>query len=295
MAKALPFIVQPKTDIRAIGSPEYGVIHLLKKGSISPRENPIDLQEAGTRQAKVQLMLQQAIKRLAKEEGVSNSEARKRLFAAPVKDAESGQETDDSASLYDHLSSTEAAELLNLREDTAATALKAATLFIRYRVAYPVQIVSNAQFGVPELTVAPLSFPIADGQKIQFGGIKVQVNGFHEVGAETIAVAAIPQPIADGKIGYLCNFETGKQQIGDPEWTEDDTAELPEPLILAIYRFYELEMAGLEEEPQQEQQDAEGKEPAQLSSADLPSESRSTGENSSSDSPISEQPALISA
>ncbi|MBE9178595.1 hypothetical protein IQ268_08490 [Oculatella sp. LEGE 06141] len=273
MKKALPFLVAPKTEIRAIGTPEVGIVHLLKRGGISPCENPVDLQEAGNRQAKVQLILQQAIKRLAQEEGISKSEARKRLFAMPTKDAADGSATDEEMpSLYDHLSADEAADLLNLREDTASTAIKAASLFIRHRVAYPVQLVVPAKATSTSLTVEPLSFAIADGQKIKFGYLKVEVDGAHEVGAEVVTIKSLAQNLADEAIGYLCEFETGKLMIGDADWTEDHTREcLTEELIIRIYNFYQAEMTGLaEQEEAKPAEDAEGKNLASDSSSALP-------------------------
>lgn len=260
--KRLPFLVQPKQEIVAIGSPEYGIIHLLKKGGISPNENPVDLQEAGTRQAKVQLMLQQAINRLAKEEGISKKEARQKLFKAPVKTAATeaegaAVEVDDETSLYDHLSPEETLDLLNLREDTAKIAIVAATLFIRHRVAYPVQTVSSVRAKASNLAVAPLTFPISEGAKIAFKTCKVEVDGAQDYEAETIATKPIREALTDHEIGYLCN-ESGKYLIGAEDWTEDDTRNtMTEQLIADIYEFYQAEMAGLTDEMLKDRQEAE--------------------------------------
>lgn len=254
MRKALPFLVAPKAEIRAVGSPDIGIIHLQKKGGISPNENPIDLQETVTKQAEVQLMLQKAVARLAETESISKAEARKRLFASPVRDAETGAEAEDELpSLYDHLTIEETRELLNLQADQSKTALRAATLFIKYRVAYPVQLAAGAKVKASGLTVSPLGFAIADGQKIKFGAVTVVSDRVHapDADAETqeLSVRSTTQALPDGKIGYLCDLETGKIQIGDGEWTEEDTKEyLSQALIQAIYEFYQMEASGLRDE-----------------------------------------------
>lgn len=272
--RALPFLVSPKTEIRAIGTPDIGIIHLTSKGGISPNENPVDLQAAGTRQARTQLIIQNAIKNLAEKENISKAAARKRLFDLPIKDAtQAGSAADvevveeDVPSLYDYLSPEEATELLNLREDTASIAIKAATLFIRYRVVYPVQLSVSAKAKATSIA-AELGFPIADGQKLKFGYQKVEVDGAHDVGAEEIAVKSLKNPIEEGAIGYLCEFESGKLKVGDAEWSEDDTrSHLTEELILRIYDFYQQELTGLSPEEAQTQDDDLGKSLAPSSSA----------------------------
>jgi hypothetical protein len=249
MRKALPFLFAPKTDIRAVGNSEVGIIHLQSKGGISPNENPIDLQKVSSQQAEVQLMLQKAIARLAQQEGISKAEARKQLFAQPVRDAQTGAETeDDTLSLYDHLTIEETRELFQLQTNQSETALRAAALFIRSRVAYPVQLAAEVKVKAKQLQVEPLSFAIDDGQQIKFGSVTVTVKGVHEEGCELIDVLDC-QAISKGKIGYLCERGSSKVKIGDPEWTADDTEDcLTEGLIGKIYEFYQQEASGLSED-----------------------------------------------
>jgi hypothetical protein len=267
MRKALPFLVSPKSEIRAVGTPDIGVIHLQKKGGISPNENPIDLQEAGTRQAQMQLMLQGAIKRLAEEKSISKGEARKQLFAMPVRDASTGEEAEDVPSLYDYLSPEESAQLISLRDDTAAIAIKAATAFIKYRVAYPVQINGFAKAKAESASVQPLAFSVDAGQKIQFGSKKVTVRTVAETDDEALNFEALSERLEDGAIGYLCG-ENGKVLFGNLDWTEMDTREcLTEDLITRIYNFYQAEAAGLSEEEAFTEEPEGNENPALLSSA----------------------------
>ncbi|MBD1995142.1 hypothetical protein H6G00_00680 [Leptolyngbya sp. FACHB-541] len=272
MAKLLPFVVQPRTEIRAVGTPEIGVIHLLKKGGISPNENPVDIQQAGTRQAKTQLLLESATKRLADEERITRKEARKRLFAMPVSKEETNGEAEvDMPSLYDYLSQEEATQLLNLRENHADTAIKAATLFIQHRVAYPVQVTAKAKAGEEKLAIAPLSFEIADGQKIRFGGLRVEVDGYHEPESEELKVKSLKQPLAAEAIGYLQDPDVNKLLLGNSEWSEQDTRDcLTEELILHIHHFYQIEMGGVPEEEEAQPDADEGKNLASSSSVALP-------------------------
>ncbi|MBD3882179.1 hypothetical protein IFO70_10450 [Phormidium tenue FACHB-886] len=242
MKKLLPFSTAPKVEIVPIGNPEIGVIHLQKKRGITPNENPVDLQAEGTRQAQTQLLLESAIARLAKEEEISRKEARKLLF-------DSSTEADsDAPSMYDYLTPDESKELLNLRDNQAAIAIKAATLFIKHRIAYPVTLTSAVKAEAKTLHAEPLSFEIQAERVLLFDGVRVTVNAYHDAESEEIS-AKIPAPLEAGRVGYLCR-ETGyKPAIGAPEWTEEDTKNyLTEELILEIYNFYQLEMAGGEPE-----------------------------------------------
>lgn len=298
MAKALPFLVVPKTKIRAIGSPEIGVIHLLQKGDISPNENPEDVQQERIRKAKLQLMLQSAIRRLADKERISIGEARRRLFSAPVKSAADGDEAaevtaveEDADSLYDNLTPEESTELLTLQEDAGTIAIRAVTLLIQHRVAYPVQTCENVRAKATVLPIIPASFPIPADSTIKFGSTRVKTAEFVDFGYEEIETAQINQPIAVDTIGYLCN-EKGQLKIGDPDWTEDDSRALSASLLLAIYEFYQLEEANITED---EAPALEGKdqEPTATNSPKGFSDSsqegnRSTGKKSSGNSNTSD-------
>ena len=278
MKKFLPFVVQPKLDIVPIGNDEIGVIHLLKKGDVSPAENPVDLMEAGTKQAQAALIWERGVDRLAKQQGISNKDARIKLAGLQIKEAEEGTQVtvDDSESIYNYLQEDEVKQLLSLRENKAETAVKAASLFIRYRVAYPVKLATSAKAKVTTLTVEPIGFPIQAGQKIKFGSIKVEVKEFAEAGSEVLTIPPLSANLNEGSIGYLTDFETGKTMIGFPEWSDEDTAStLTEKLILAVYKFY-MQEAGIDTGEEDEDED-EGKNLTLKPSSESPQENLQTG------------------
>jgi hypothetical protein len=81
--KKSPFSVSKKLEIVPVGTADSGVIYLLKRGGITPNESPVDLQEATRRQAEVTMILMQAVKGCAEKEGISQKEARERVFPTP--------------------------------------------------------------------------------------------------------------------------------------------------------------------------------------------------------------------
>ncbi len=107
--KKSPFSVNKKLEIVPVGSVDSGVIYLLRRGGITPNESPVDLQEATRRQAEVTMILMQAVKNCSEKEGISQKEARERVFPTP------------RISLYD-LVSVELAEALELSMTDAVQA-----------------------------------------------------------------------------------------------------------------------------------------------------------------------------
>ncbi len=283
--KKLPFAVKPRLEIVPVGNPEIGIIHLLKKGGTSPNEDPIDLQEAGTRQAKAMLITEKAIKRLMEQESCSKAEARKRLFAAPVRDAESGEDSEPEESMYDYLSIEESTELLSLRDNQVDIAIRVATLFIRYRVAYPVQLSATAKPKADKLYVEPLPFSLAEGDRIRFDAFKVEITSSAEEGEEAIAIKPNAPELKRGAIGYLLN-ENGQEKLGSPDWEEADTRLLTEELIAAIYAFYRMEKGGIPDLQEGSEEVGENLTLKPSNSSQI--ERRSTGENSSGDYNTSE-------
>ena len=257
MAKFTPFIQTPDQQIVPVGSTETGKIYLLKKGGLSPNESPYELQELEKRQAKLQMLIQRAVRKMAKEEGLSRTEATNRLFNIPVKSAESGEgdrsavEAESAYSLFDFFSEQDAEQFL-LLQDSKSVPYKAASLFIRYRLAYPVEIAENRDqpSDSPSVKIKAPWFDVGEGDRLKFGKFFVTVTGNPTpVDGEDIFELPIQPPkssLIAGEIGFLCEEGSCQEKIGDSTWTEDDTKEnLLDSQITAIYTFYQSEAGEL--------------------------------------------------
>ena len=247
--KGLPFLTLPKEkQIAEIGDEGTGVVHLLKRSGVTPKENPADMQERQKKTAKVQALLIKATQRLAKNENISRTEARKRLFATPTKSAENGEQVEEEgAGLYDHLEPEEVEMFLQLQIETQELRIRAATLMIQFRIAFPVEVVALAKAGSEALEVKPIGFGIPAGDRILFGDIVVEVSDYADEGSLTIQVEKLKAPIRPETVGYLCFKDASTAKIGDPNWTQPDTESLLlESQVQLLYDFYRMEAAGLD-------------------------------------------------
>lgn len=288
MAKNLPFVVRPRLSIIAVGNEETGIIHLLSKKGISPNENPSDLEEAAKKQVRMALIVDGGIRKLMAERGITRAEARKLLFGMQIKSAtpdsqveavEAKEAAEAEESLYDYIPREQAEELVALRENKVEIAIKASTLFIQYRVAYPVCFAATLKPGAAEAQVYPLQFPLNPGDRLKTAdGVAIDIAGIAEAGAETLKIKPIGTKIEENAIAYLM-ADKYYQKLGAPEWTIEDTCEfLTEELIEQIYRFYRQEAGGIPD--LDDEVDGEGKSQTPSSSRSLPDASQSTGPTS---------------
>jgi hypothetical protein len=102
---------QKQLEILPVGNTQTGVIYLAKRHGITPAENPVDMQEAMKRQTEATLIFLQAVKNCAEQEGLSNAEARNRLFPTKQEDGTIAE----GADLYDYLTPQESARLMGLQ------------------------------------------------------------------------------------------------------------------------------------------------------------------------------------
>lgn len=229
--KRLPFARTPKIEIVPVGQEEHGILYLQKRNSRTVSERT-SLDEAELKQSKGQLILFKLARRIAEDKDISSEQALAQILA--------GNGT--SPLLLDYLD--EMHELLSLRGETDKLKDLVATILIKGRIAYPVVIGSNAKAGVEKLAIAPLSFPLADGDLIKFDSVKVEIKGNYEPGATELEICALGSNISSQKVGFLCNFESGNPRLGDPDWTLEDTGTLGEELIEDLYEFYQVEVNG---------------------------------------------------
>lgn len=243
--RQLPFVIQPKNEIVPIGTPETGIVHLLKRKAITPIENPVDFQEQQRKQIEVQRLLMTAVKRVAEKEQVSHAEARKRLFAAPI-NKEEGETAPDEISMYDYLEPDEISLVLGLQDSQREIAIRAATTMIQNRMAFPI-VFDSVKANGKTASVKALPDDIPSGSRIRLDdGVFVETTDFSSSADPSLSIKSAPRPIKEGEVGYLCELGTSKVRFGWPDWSLKDTEEMvTEAQILALYQFYQSE-AGVE-------------------------------------------------
>jgi hypothetical protein len=274
-----------------VGSEEIGVIYFEKKGYLVPKLNPIDVQEMNRQSAKVMVLTEEAVRRMCKAKNILESEARKLLFGFE----ENGVKVESRENIEDWLSQEARIEMIALNLN-AVNRYKVATLYLKYSFAYDVTIAQNieASSTQTEIAVKPLKFPLAIGERIKIEGNILEVMRAAQEEESAIVVKQVPQNIASGTVGFILDFETGKEKLGIPWWTEEDTQSgmLSEPQITAIYQFYQEEvgMRTPEEpkantsEPEVKEEDPKASTIESMNSGHILEANRSTGLSATSES-----------
>jgi hypothetical protein len=283
MMKHSPFQTKKRTvvEIEAIGDESTGIIYLAKRGGITPAENPVDLQESIKRESEATLIFLEAVKACAVRHGISNADARKRIFPEPTPDKTLPDGTIvkgvavDGDDLYDYLEPSEIAQLISLQSEGREVALQAATLFIQRRMAYPIVVTENAKAKlnqIAKIAIEPLRYQVVTDNNFKLG--ETIIAACEPVGfdAETLMTSQLPRDIAAGEVGYLLDV-SGQIKIGDPNWTLEDTRSyLQETQINAIYNFYQSEIG----RGPVKKDDADGEENLKMLSPSSPSTSSET-------------------
>jgi hypothetical protein len=246
----LPFASKPKVKIVPVGNDEIGIVHLKKIDAITPKENTADFQADTRKAVRIQKIVNSVCEKMSAELGITKAEARKRLFNMPIKSAAVeneapvevvDEEESTAMGIYEWMTPEQVDEFISGQGNQEEIAIKAVTLLIQNRIAYPVTVVANAKDKATELFIETGLEEIEQQSKIRFGNITVTVDGYS--GGDTLETLPLSSKLAAGSVGYLLD-ERGREKLGAPEWTIDDTRNLPTPLIAEIYRFYQVE-AGL--------------------------------------------------
>lgn len=225
-----------RSEVIAIGDENVGIIYLEKRGFISVGER-MEIDEYELSRNKAQIAATKLIKTIAEDKGISFEAAKELLSPKPV----DGVTVDNSDIIYDYAERfAELQSLSAIHSNTLAVAI--ATILIRYRAAYPVQIDYDAAINATALDIVPQSINFRNKQQIAFGSVKVTVKGNQSSDVSVIQVEPIEQPLAEGDIGFLVDGR--KYIVGSDEWTIEDTKALDENLVSAIYDFYQNERLG---------------------------------------------------
>lgn len=257
-------------EFEQVGTEEIGSIYLLKRDRLKVRENPVAIQEADRRQAKVIALIGTAVSRLASEKNMTEEEANECFFPS----AQNGVTVMPRENLTAWLNLQEKTEFYEVNS-TLSTKYAVATLFIQCRLGWHVEVTEPAKAKAASLEVAPLRWEMPIGSRIQFNGFTAELTEAAELDAEILYVKPLPQKV-DRSVGFLVDPVTNHPKVGMDDWTDRDTSDLDEAHVDAIYAFYQ-EQSGLT------RQRSEGKQPSQ-NSEDLPNQSRSIGSIAGSES-----------
>lgn len=237
MRKYNPFGIPKKEEFEAVGTEETGIIYLLKRNQLKIKENPKDLQELDRDRARLIRLVGEATNALAKAKGIDAKEANEMLFPKRIGDTDVLPQEDLTQWL-----SPEDKERWILLNSSVSSKHRAATLFIKYRLGYHVTLTALAKAKTADLEIQPLRWDLAIGQQIQFDGFRCELTEAAEVGDERIYIKPLPQKLEAGATGFVVDFETNSVKIGIPSWSEEDTQDLDEIQVDAIYAFYEAQI-----------------------------------------------------
>ena len=268
-----------KYEVIPVGNESTGIIYLEKRGSLSVGEAR-DIDSIDAKRQKAAIIASKLVKKISVDRGVTIAEAQELL--SPTRSADGATEVDNSDVIYDYIEDfTELNALSSI--DSASVSIAVATLFIKKRVAFPVELTAPVPFNSTSISVASTHFPLQDGQVIRFGDCLVTAVGNYQP-SDTDSIIRV-QPVAENlpmTVGFLYNNSTKSYVVGTDEWSEEDTKDCSDEFVSAIYKFYENERSRWKVEP--ESAPAPVTEGEQLPVLQLTGEA-STGESSPTEFP----------
>lgn len=236
-----------KYEVIPVGNESTGIIYLEKRGSLSVGEAR-DIDSIDAKRQKAAIIASKLVKKISVDRGVTIAEAQELL--SPTRSADGATEVDNSDVIYDYIEDfTELNALSSI--DSASVSISVATLFIKKRVAFPVELTSSVPFNSTSISVASTHFPLQDGQVIRFSDCLVTVLGNYQP-SDTGLILRV-QPVSENlpmTVGFLYNNSTKSYVVGTDEWSEEDTKDCSDEFVSAIYKFYENERSRWKVEPE---------------------------------------------
>ncbi|MEY2910727.1 MAG: hypothetical protein RLZZ184_36 [Cyanobacteriota bacterium] len=236
-----------KYEVIPVGNESTGIIYLEKRGSLSVGEAR-DIDSIDAKRQKAAIIASKLVKKISVDRGVTIAEAQELL--SPTRSADGATEVDNSDVIYDYIEDfTELNALSSI--DSASVSISVATLFIKKRVAFPVELTASVPFNSTSISVASTHFPLMDGQVIRFGDCLVTVVGNYQP-SDTDSIIRV-QPVSENlpmTVGFLYNNSTKSYVVGTDEWSEEDTKDCSDEFVSAIYKFYENERSRWKVEPE---------------------------------------------
>ncbi|MBW4460436.1 MAG: hypothetical protein KME47_09375 [Nodosilinea sp. WJT8-NPBG4] len=250
-----PFKQRASTNIayKAIPVPGMTTMYLLSLGYTTVNDALTDEDEKKLdEQLESQTLILETVRDIMEKEKVEYKEANNLLFGIKVKTIQ----TDEGAEVVASDESSEFAMFKYMGRERYKALLKAmakknkdralvesvATGMIARRALYPVIVSKSAREGADTLIVEPLAFPMAKGDKAQFGDVVVTLSANAECDATTLKLTdEISTRIKHNTVGFALD-SNGVVIAGYDGWSLELTkSELPNaPIDVAqeIYEFY---------------------------------------------------------
>lgn len=252
-----PFQALKQEPVPVVPLPGGRWVYFISTGAIDANTSPISLQEKKRKQAMLTALIMGASDKLAKELGVSTTEARKLMSGVGGDRAKHWERLPEAKQLHylsvlkamredQILTETELKDLSNferaevvydpldyldqeqkqayfeLASESEEIPGIVATLMMKYRLAYDLTITDSVKAKSTQLYVHEPWFVIEVGDIFKFGSFSVSITSPYDPDSGSVQVAPIASGLEAGTIGFLLKKD-GSYAMGDPYWTEEDT------------------------------------------------------------------------
>lgn len=251
--KFLPAIQKLKRQhgVVPVGSPEITFYFYKRFCRTAGERQLLDAEQKSHNEG--QFILAQLADKISKDKGIPFEKAIEYIFKPSPEDSKYADDAGHLAAIQDFKPMLEYPEemkqLNGLKAVTNNLQFVVATILMQTRAAFPIQLADNAAANAESVVLASLPFAITDKSVFKADGAKLTVVGNYQPTEDQITISILPlaQNLAANRTLFLVDFETGKEKIGCPEWSHDDTAVLPEEIVEAFYAFFQREEAGMDE------------------------------------------------
>lgn len=274
-------------------------IYFAKQGAIDANVMPISLQEQQDKQTVMGLLMLDASEALANERGITPEEAYKMFFTRVIEGT-----TVEGISALRYLKGELRTQYLAAAKESSSLPIKSATLMIRHRMLFSIHVAENAKPSSKQLSIDEPWFCLEVGAKVKLDGQTVTITEPYDPESGLVGITKLARAVEAGTAGFLMQADGKRYEMGDPEWTEEQTLSLSienadgsDSQIERIYQFYIAEsgrapmtVPAAEETEGNEQLQIEGK-----SSSASSNPKKSTGTNSTGESSPTESATSVSA
>lgn len=213
---------------------EVGGLYFLKKYGVTIGERT-KLKSAEDKRQLVAVTVQQLIQKIAKQKNITLNAAQEIL--APTGKGDTTVDNTDVLIEY----AEDLAKISSSSSDIQINMdVTVATIMIQKRVVYPVRVTKAASFNDKTLYIEKSELMLTDKMSIRFGTapnfVYAVVDANHQSNSDKIKVAPLAGNINEDSVGFV--YDRNEQLIVGAEWSEEDTMNLDEELVKAIYDFY---------------------------------------------------------
>ena len=240
-------------NYRAIDIPGMTTLYLLSLGHTTVNDALTDEDEKKLdEQLESQTLILETVASIMDKEKVDYKEANNLLFGIKIKTIETEDGTEVVASdessefaMFKYMGREKYKQLLKAmakKNKDRALVESVATGMIQRRALYPIVVTNTARAGSDSLVVEPLAFPMAKGDKIQFGDVVVELSSSVDVDKTELKLTdELLTRIKSESVGFALD-KNGVVVAGFEEWdiklTRSELPNAPIDVAQEIYEFY---------------------------------------------------------